>query len=367
MPAATVKAHMAKLLQVEGLSWPAAVQPGIVTQLLRGCKGTKEFMNMVKPYSAGEGDSDESKFDPCDPTLGGCEISTLQKAKVFQRMVVHERLIPMISRASQTSPELRAYGEALVAMDTEKPDLCPILTASLEELGRIGKFLLALFGGLLLQGTAVADLDNVMVHAPAGPLSLVKTAVLQNPALKNQVQKLRATALASKTMAPEMQASEERLQALQTCDLKGSTQALKEVAARLPAWDDALPSGSTASIVAKIQEVARQALQHIQEDDCDAFISFSHTMKHVQERVKSEHASFFKSLAEDAQEREQKIQARLSKKAVLDALMKFKAEDSASWGLLTTDHTNILGRKMDSVLRCRSPRNLGPRPFFLHS
>ena len=92
-------------MEVDGLKWPAVTQPGIVVQLLRGSKDKEEFLKLVKPFVSGAEEAD-APWNPASPTLASCEITPLEKAKIFQRMVVHERIVPMLTRGVEMEETL---------------------------------------------------------------------------------------------------------------------------------------------------------------------------------------------------------------------------------------------------------------------
>ena len=209
--------------------------------------------------------------------------------------------------------------------ESETPELDAILAASVSEVSKIGSFLVALFGGVAAEGLVVSDLDAVMVEASQGPLMLVKAAVLQNPVLSKRVQAYKNAAVASKTMGPEIRELKQKLAAAK--ELPASLQAIQEISARIPAWDDALPVGSTAEIVDMVQEVVGQLLAKLGDNDCKGLSSLAKTVEHVQGHVQLERAKFFKTIAEKAQEKVQASMAESSRKMIRDTFQMFDAED----------------------------------------
>ena len=312
----------------EGLTIPAVTQPGIVVQLLRGCQDKDQFLEMVKPFACHR-EEEQIAFDPASPTLAACEMTPLEKAKTFQRMMVYERLVPLFSRGAEMEATLLHYGKALAAWDSELPnDLDPILAASVEEVAKIGRFMIALFGKSdEADGSHVSALDTVMVVTTQGPLLLIKSAVLANTVLAKRVQAFKNTALASKTMAPEIREFKTKLAA--AAKSSASFKLVEEISSRIPAWDDALPDGTTTEIVDMVQHLVKQAFENLQDNDSEGLSSIAKTLEHLCEHVQPQRAEFFKSMAEKAKRKVQAAAAALSQQTIRNAFQKFEREDRA--------------------------------------
>eukprot|EP00971_Amphidinium_carterae_P252472 5012224-Amphidinium_carterae.2 len=172
-------------------------------------------------------------FDWKYPKIMLLNVPHQEQATLLQHAVVEHTLVPML--ASATKPFVAEFCKHVLKVLTfeEIPD---IIARAIESVREVCNYILQ-----LSSPTAVPDSDLMhnMQQAKTGVKLTIRRAVLQCPAYAQAEKTVHETEYARKTFLPQV------TQVVQKLQVDPSHEAIREVLAKLPLWDDRLPEGST--------------------------------------------------------------------------------------------------------------------------
>ena len=238
-----VKEHLASIAPHVD-KWPPSVQSVLLANLAR-TDDDDYFIAIMNPKTT------LSEFDPLCPTLGNVEIGDVEKARVFQRKVLNDRIIPLMAQAQHLEARLRInnLAAAIAKWEDAVEEEGAVLTSTLHDASLIARFLMLLISEDIPQNLDALD---PISNATTGILSLVKEAAWQCKWLKDRASGLRRTSMALTTMVPEMQ------DAVQKLDASADEAQLRSCISKLPAWENALPEGSTAKVMSSLKACSKR-------------------------------------------------------------------------------------------------------------
>ena len=203
-------------------------------------------------------DDTPSTFCIVRPRLALAGLQDVDAAALFLKVVVHEKLVDMVSQGEEAVPEIKAHCRALRDMLATCPDDMSVMaSAAAEEVENVCSYLLAVLDG---DFTKIPDIAETMRTSKHGGRALIRHSMAQNSHWRSLEQDARKVTLANASLGPDVASMSERL-AKRDADAPG--EALK----KLPVWLDALSKGSTSALCDQLEEVLKAECDALQEDD----------------------------------------------------------------------------------------------------
>ena len=166
-------------------------------------------------------------------------LSDVERARLFVRLAIHESIIAVGSKGSQSLPMLRQMAKTLkqtVSALLASKSLRPMLRAGVEEVHTITEFLCGILEG---EHLPMQTLDAVMA-AKTGAKLLVAQLITQQPCLREAELKLRRYEVGERSVGAAVVAAEQLL-----ADGTASLATVLEVAPKIPGWRTALRQGQS--------------------------------------------------------------------------------------------------------------------------
>eukprot|EP00971_Amphidinium_carterae_P348680 6490622-Amphidinium_carterae.3 len=249
-------------------------QSNVLAVLAKGIEDGAELVDFMSPYS----DTVEEQFGNswgAKPSVAGSALSDEDKARLWQRSIVREHLVPMLQKGQDGASKVLQVARLIVQKNLDKPEDVPEpIAMALESVAEVGLFLIALGSPVVGElGSGIEHVTSVMSGA-AGSKLLIKRAVIQSAWWRAQEAEVRSFDLATRTMLPEMSALKERLRA-------NDWTALDDVIAKLPLWLDRMRPGAVQEVQLLVPQKARQRLGEMQANkaEAEAFKDFSNMLE----------------------------------------------------------------------------------------
>ena len=173
------------------------------------------------------------RFSHRTPQLSQLTLSETDVAKLFQRLVIHETVIVLVSQGEPAAARLKSLCQHLKASLQRSPATGVILTAVVSEIVDVMNCIL----GLLEPFVATMAYIEKLFQSKSGPRLLCCQALMQCGYYAGLLKKERETASARLSLGPEVEQLSE--------NLRGTDFAAAEQAARrLPLLLDRLPRGA---------------------------------------------------------------------------------------------------------------------------
>ena len=99
----------------------AAWQQALLQSLGKQAKSTSELLKLLQLYPT-EACPPSDTFQVMDPVLFHSNLSKIDAAKLFQRVLIHDRIVPAMSYGEKSVEELLELSRALVTANLSKPD-----------------------------------------------------------------------------------------------------------------------------------------------------------------------------------------------------------------------------------------------------
>ena len=230
----------AKQLKDYGVTFGPLWQSAVMVQCAAGVAvaDLPRMMNLEAP----------GPWDPLDPVLGACSFGAAEKGRVLLRVLVHDRLLQLISEEAAGVEKLKALLDAMRPFD---PALFEheALKEACNQLADLVKFFEMLMGQF--SGEDASVLDTVAQSSGKGALTIVKRSVGNSPYWKSLLKQTRQSLVSLSTMLPDVRKSMEQLKEVTTC------KPWCEVVPKIPAWKDALPPLALQSFFEMLNEFVR--------------------------------------------------------------------------------------------------------------
>ena len=225
----------------------------LVSRAARACAldEIQKFMAVVTPYAKEAGVS----FNPLKPTLSSADLGAVETVAKLVKLLVHERLLPIIKKGSSAADLVSAYSHAMLALFRSRPaELDELIADTLQQVADIGTFFLQLAAQDSHTGA-----DPEVRQAHDGTKNLVRLAYNQSPYWVQRDQEMRQIELAMQSLGPELRILSANLES-------GQQGADEAVIKKLPVLLDSLPPAATSSLLGKLMEHERATVERLKVD-----------------------------------------------------------------------------------------------------
>ena len=322
---AAIRANLAELynneIQMGFSSWQAAVVSALAAPLCKAEGKTQldELLELIVPFRMGDSSEEPSPF-ALEPSLATSMLSSADRARVLQKILIHETMVPLVSKGEKTVELVLHLARKIVDMNSKKGRLDDVLGIAIENLSEIALAFVALGSRVTGElGSEMLHVSNLM-DSMAGSMSLMKKAVVNQAFWRGRETEYRKYDMASRTMLPELTRCTEGLR-------KNDWSCLKESIDMIAHWRNSMRPGSTEPlqelILAKASErlaelsVTGDLLEHGQLLDKASMVMPSHSGQ-------------LRDLAAQAREKNRiSVAAGLSKE-ILQKLEQFTQQDRIS-------------------------------------
>ena len=194
------------------------------------------WQKCVWPYG-----SPDKTFDARDPCLGCADLSATDRARTYNRAVVHDMLLSKISAGEPGADSLHQYCKALVSITRALPEgEEAVLATVVTEIGVLADGLLALLAPDLESPAFLEKVDELMQGGAEADdsRSLVQKGLQQSSFYRSLERDLRKTALGCQTLLPDTALHIEKLS---KDSPKVQLEGLEGVAKKMAIWAENLP------------------------------------------------------------------------------------------------------------------------------
>ena len=127
-------------LAENGVKGDAAWEAMLLQTLCRRSKDPAKLLHMLQLYPQSESPESEVEFVLTDPVLWQSSMGRVDTARIYQRALVHERLVPDITAGEASVSDVCSLCRAVVtANSTKPPNLDDVLAAALSEVQDISQ------------------------------------------------------------------------------------------------------------------------------------------------------------------------------------------------------------------------------------
>ena len=215
--------------------------------------------------------SDHEEFVATSPSLGCTPLSATDKARTFNRAVVHDLLLPKISAGEPASESLRVHCEAILSIAEALPGATePVLSTTITEAGMIAEGLLALLSPRAEESDGFLEQIDALFAGGAEPddtKTLIQKGLQQNQFYRSLERDLRKTAVGCKTLLPDIAQQMEKLK-----DKKSMEAGLESVARQIGLWAESLPASRLAPVWDACEEACKSLLGEDATTDSTDFL-----------------------------------------------------------------------------------------------
>ena len=197
---------------------------------------------------------EQEAWDPMQPKLCACKFSGSDRYRILMRSIIHERMIPTLTRGQAGLSDLRALTTALgeLICKATSVDLSDVVAeSSIDEIKDLHLFVSALQGDI----EAKPDTFDIVMVATEGSKALVKQCVRQTPYWRNKEKDMRQLHVAKMTVLPEVQAA--------IASLGDGSPDWSGIAKQYPQWLDTLPSALTTCIEEAVKVALTSRLEKV--------------------------------------------------------------------------------------------------------
>eukprot|EP00971_Amphidinium_carterae_P346372 6487784-Amphidinium_carterae.2 len=178
----------------------------------------------------------DGRWDAAAPRLSTSGLSYTDRAKVFTKVTIHERLLGLIVKGEEGTLDLKRICEEIRKVWADAPaDADAVLSATVEEVAEIADFLLTLSNPDMNRNELVETLDAVMADRGDNysPKQLIQKAVAQTSYWGAKEKTLRKNYMAMQVVMPEVRRV--------VTNLQSTTPQLEEAAKQIPYFRDSVP------------------------------------------------------------------------------------------------------------------------------
>ena len=275
---------------------------------------------IISPYKTG------LEFDALSPRLGSTELSATDRAKLFLRTGVHDKLLPLVLRGWESESRLKLICEKLLEICSQLPkDEDTVMSTAVEEMKIAASFLKELIAPDMNDKECLQKLDAVMSdRSESGAKQLVLKAVQEQTFYLLKEKDLRKNYIAYKSLMPEIEAASKKLS---TGDLSSRRAAVSGTVPLLAVWMDSLP-GHLEKVYEGLQKTLAEALQ---EHATDAkVVKFTEEMLGKLCRLRGPHLAWAETMLTEARQAASSIEEKSvvdECKAVVEKIKAAEPED----------------------------------------
>ena len=232
----------------------AAWQAALVQTVAKATKAPQQFLRVLQLYPTQQCPRRDT-FCLTDPVLYQSHLEPVDAARIFQRSVLQERIIPAVNEGQPGAQRVLELARELVGVSSGKPEeLDPFFSGALDELCNMSHYLLALGSDDPTElGTCSDHVQSVIDSREGTPKNLLKQAVATSPFWRQKEISYRNFDVATQTLLPKLQVLQAKLVARdRTC--------VKESLALLPKFLDQLRPGTASAFKDELQKTVQDWL-----------------------------------------------------------------------------------------------------------
>ena len=236
------------------VQFPALWQAARVMWSAKHSGSPEEWRDIIFPFKVNEG------FDAKKPKLGAAELSCTDRARIFNRIAIHDKLLTGVSQGQSGAESVARSCKAIISVTTaEHGEDDPILCQAVHEVHDVATFLLALLEPEVESESFMEKLDVIMKsQGDESSRTLIQKGVQQQEYYRNLERDLRRGHMGCKTLLPEVAA---QLSALQGDNVEARAEAVRRSLPVLPVWIENLPAPRMAPVWAALQSSLTQMLE----------------------------------------------------------------------------------------------------------